>query len=263
MNTRPHRGEENRRSGNVAQRSFVVLSDRHMSPGVDRNTGRWSRHELFQEDLALERLLDEVDDRVASDEKDYSLVLLRDAFDFVHAAVCTTGLDDGEEAAADWLDRIAAGYEHVFSALGRLVNAGARLSVVAGNHDVELLMPGVQQHFRDALAAAGGSSDAVRSVECHAWIFFRSRLIYAAHGSQYHDFNALPNLLVYADLSLSRVPPPGSHLTRYLLGLGDSRLAYRDISDGVLHPRKTRIRSRDIRVAGVGYPATRANVSLS
>jgi UDP-2,3-diacylglucosamine pyrophosphatase LpxH len=64
------------------------------------------------------------------------------------------------------LDKVAKGHARVFEALRRFLEGSKnRLTVVVGNHDVELCFSGVQERFRELVTAAGRDPAQPRSLD--------------------------------------------------------------------------------------------------
>jgi UDP-2,3-diacylglucosamine pyrophosphatase LpxH len=162
-------------------RDVVIVSDLHLGAHDDS----------FYDD-AFSRFVDHL--RGSSAE----LLLLGDALDFLEARPHATGsryrIDTSEVAARATLDWIGRRHAPFFAALGRFAADGHRVHVVPGNHDLELLRVPTQLRFRE-LVSAGGGHDVARSVTFHPWIFHVPGLLYAEHGHQYHDINAVTTLL--------------------------------------------------------------------
>ena len=132
-------------------------------------------------------------------ESNADLLLLGDALDFLEARPRATGggkrIDTSEPAVRTTLDWIGRRHAPFFAALGRLAAAGHRVHVVPGNHDVELLRTSTQARFCELVGAASGHDGVARSVTFHPWIFHVPGVLYAEHGHQYHDINAVSTLL--------------------------------------------------------------------
>jgi UDP-2,3-diacylglucosamine pyrophosphatase LpxH len=155
---------------------IVVVSDLHLTGGAAGRTG--GAFAGFLADLG----------RRAS-WRPLRLVILGDFLDLPRPHPTTGGgraAFEGEVTAE--LERIAVGHRELFGALADLVAGGAMVDIVAGNHDVALLHGFAQQRLRQLLAAGGG-------IVFHPWIYHLPGTLYAEHGHQYHDVNAIPLLL--------------------------------------------------------------------
>lgn len=154
-------------------RDVVIVSDLHLGA-----------HDDSFYDQAFSRFVDHLHGSNAD------LLLLGDALDFLEARPRATGthkrIDTSEAAAHTTLDWIGRRHAPFFGALGRFAAAGNRVHVVPGNHDLELVRTATQARF---CALVGGA------VTFHPWIFHVPGLLYAEHGHQYHDINAVNTLL--------------------------------------------------------------------
>jgi UDP-2,3-diacylglucosamine pyrophosphatase LpxH len=206
-------------------RRFVFVSDFHMAGGRDER-GHLERYEAFPEDDFFAAFLGFVAERATATEEACTVIVLGDFLDFLHT-LPPPGAAAGNVTLAK-LDRIARGHRSVFSALREFSRRpNSSIAIVPGNHDIELLDAAVQRRFVELLAGDGNYG--LSGIVFHPWMYYVPGVLYAEHGSQYHDINAFPALLrAGADESLGAVPL-GSHLSRYAvdllesLGAGDER----------------------------------------
>jgi len=147
---------------------IVLVSDLHMGVGGPQDQ--------FRADEALATLLR----GLAADHGVTELVLLGDAFDL--AVPQTQG--DGERGPGRRLQAVLDAHPQVRRALQVLLRRGVRLTVVIGNHDVQLADVRVQSALVDALAVES------RAVSFHPWLYHVPGLLLAEHGHQHHDVNA-------------------------------------------------------------------------
>ena len=135
------------------------------------------------------------------------------------------------------LDRIAEGHSLFFTALAEFLDRGNDLTLVKGNHDLELHWPQVGERFKqlivDARLHAGHSGVGLEAVSTLSedefdawvdehviikpWVVYEDGLFYFEHGSQYESLNAVANFLrpvLYEDPRYTQLPP-GSFLVRY------------------------------------------------
>ena len=163
-------------------RDVVIVSDLHLGA-----------HDDSYYDDAFGRFVDHLHD------SDVDLLLLGDALDFLEARPRATGagkrIDTSEAAARMTLDWIGLRHATFFGALGRFADDGHRIHVVPGNHDLELLRTPTQARFRELVGAVPCGRGVAGSVTFHPWIFHVPGLLYAEHGHQYHDINAVNTLL--------------------------------------------------------------------
>lgn len=161
---------------------ITVVSDLHLS----RHCGPHDAgHDLHEAGFA--RFLDDVRRRAAERGSSWRLVILGDLVDLPDASAPAKAIAE--------LTRVASGHPRLFEAVGAFLAAGLQVDLVAGNHDVALLRSAVRARLTE-LIAAGDSRVGVReSVAFHPWIFHLPGVLYAEHGSQYHDISAVPALL--------------------------------------------------------------------
>lgn len=121
-------------------------------------------------------------------------------------------LDDAGCAAQ--CARIAADHPGWFEATARLLAAGNELVVLSGNHDLELVFPGVRAAVVDALAAAAArtslelDAETIRlRVAFRAWFHLKGDRIYLEHGSQYDAFNGVRWPMIPLTRDRSRMHP--------------------------------------------------------
>jgi UDP-2,3-diacylglucosamine pyrophosphatase LpxH len=159
----------------VAEGTIALVADLHMAAGDQ---------DRFGED---DGLADTIGELVSSaSHRLLRLVLLGDTFDF--PAVALPGRRRATPAtrpadAVEKLDRILAAHPGVVAALRGVVEAGHRIDVVAGNHDMELLFPAVQARLRRSLGNGPGE------LVVHPWMLHVPGVLYAEHGEQHHDVN--------------------------------------------------------------------------
>lgn len=166
--------------------NYLVLSDLHLSEGVNPRSGKLSRNEdFFHDDAFASMLSHHLDLGHRSDTADHyrrpwKLIINGDIFDFLQVTSLPAEGDEleavkGQRTYAEltpnerryglgttapetaWkLDRIAAGHPLFFSALGWFlaVHPENELILIKGNHDVELFWPAVQRRLRQRVAAA-------------------------------------------------------------------------------------------------------------
>lgn len=198
-------------------RAVVILSDLHLGPGRDPQTGRWSRLEDFFYDRELAAFLDHLRARGRA-EGPVRLILNGDVFDFLlvtevpdpteahglgltlHRAERKFGLRATEAGSVWKLARIVEGHPRVFDALGALVAEGAELVVLPGNHDPEVFFPAVQRALTDAIVgravgAERGRAELEGRIRFTPWFWYEPGRLFVEHGHQYDDSSVLSNLL--------------------------------------------------------------------
>ncbi|MDX1689263.1 MAG: hypothetical protein R3248_14870 [Candidatus Promineifilaceae bacterium] len=166
--------------------NYLVLSDLHLSEGVDPHSGKLSRNEDFFHDDAFASLLGyhlalgRREDAADHYGRPWKLIINGDIFDFLQVTAlpaegdeleAVTGVRTYAELTANerryglgttapetvWkLDRIKAGHALFFRALGWFLaaNPDNELILIKGNHDVELFWPAVQRRLRELVAEA-------------------------------------------------------------------------------------------------------------
>ena len=160
-----------------------VVSDLHL--GVGEADGRRTAAAFVQ---FLEGVV------ATAGRSDARLVLLGDAFE---VRACT-----GPGARAR-LDAIAAAHPEVFAALRGCLEAGVRLDIVVGNHDVDLVRPAAAQRLGELLGDRG------EGLRIHPWALHVPGVLFAEHGHQHHAVHRLPTLLhAVADDHTPLAPSP-------------------------------------------------------
>jgi UDP-2,3-diacylglucosamine pyrophosphatase LpxH len=169
----------------------IVLSDLHL--GAAGGTGTSDAFVSFVEWVA---------ERSREDVSPWRLVVLGDFLDLLHVPADAR---DPLEA----LDAVAARQRPVLAAVGAAAAQGLRIDVVPGNHDSELVDPGVQERLRALVADASGTSAvALRQSLCvRPWFLLVPGLLYAEHGSQYHALNAVADPMAPFGRWSGRLPP--------------------------------------------------------
>ncbi len=197
---------------------LVIVSDLHMADG--------GRGERFHDDEIFARFLDWLAGRVEPGRS--HLLLLGDLFDLLevtrHRGTTSRAWRDMSEAASRAKLEVAfSAHARAMAALAEIAAAGVAVSIVPGNHDVDLVRPSVQRHFRELLAEHC-REPASAHVEFHPWIFYLPGLVYAEHGNQYHDLNAFRSALDPTSPNGGELELPlGSELALCLVDLEGAR----------------------------------------
>lgn len=217
------------------EHNLLVMSDMHLSEGLDPESGKTSRLEDFLFEDAFARFLryhEEIKGQPRFGGRPWQLIFNGDLFDFLQVVSMPEegrllrmikgverrkelrinerdyGLGTTAEESAWKLRRIARGHPRFFAALGWFVAHGNHIAVVKGNHDVELHWNEVQACFvkevkraytRERLMLNGGPP--VTLEECSArihfypWFYYEPGRIYVEHGCQYEAANHFDDFL--------------------------------------------------------------------
>jgi UDP-2,3-diacylglucosamine pyrophosphatase LpxH len=181
---------------------LLVLSDLHLSAGRDPSTGRLSPNEDFFADEQLRRFLD----HHQRGARRWHLVINGDFLDFLQvkeagerAPTAPRGLAAGEQESVLKLRTIADGHPVAFEALARFASGDNRLTVLKGNHDVELHYPRVQEELLAQLCLRAGDAAARarirRNVRCGPWFHFEPGQLWIEHGNRYEAANSFEHWL--------------------------------------------------------------------
>lgn len=235
-------------------RRLFVISDLHLGGRPDAFDEAGKRVTGFQINNAYGALTEFVDwvgsVARAADSEEVEIVINGDIVDFL----AEDDLDGGAGGARVWaageaeacarLDQIAlrtrgGGARGVFDALGDFVAAGNRLTLLLGNHDVELSLPRVRERL-DALT--GGGRGLVRFV--YDGEAYTPGRVLIEHGNRYDRWNMLDYSALRQERSmLSRglaveeerrqeryfVPPAGTYLVIHFMNRIKSRYRFIDL----------------------------------
>ena len=102
------------------------------------------------------------------------------------------GLGNAPDHACEKMRRVAKRHANVFRALARFVADGHSLTLVHGNHDIEMHWQVVQNEFRASLLALApdGTDEAsfLARIENAPWFYYVGGVAYIEHGHQYDRF---------------------------------------------------------------------------
>jgi UDP-2,3-diacylglucosamine pyrophosphatase LpxH len=211
------------------EHNLLIVSDLHLSEGLDPASGKLSRLEDFLFDDAFARFLryhEEVRGQPRFGGRPWMLIINGDLFDFLQVVSLpqagrllwtVRGVERREELRlnerdyglgttakeSEWkLKQIARGHQRFFAALGWFVAHGNHVAVIKGNHDVELHWPQVQERFiaeveraytRERLRLDDGppvASEAFHTrVHFYPWFYHEPGRVYVEHGGQYEAAN--------------------------------------------------------------------------
>jgi UDP-2,3-diacylglucosamine pyrophosphatase LpxH len=205
--------------------SFLVLSDIHL--GSDLDDGGGDNHhaprrssEVDRDLVALVRYY-----RALPPKADrWHIVVAGDFIDFIGMRITSAsdpdrletqlteeerahGLGGAADHAREKLRRVAHRHADVFAELGAFVADGHALTLVHGNHDIELHWDVVKEEFRQLLAFhARSARDGARGealdesafaarIAFDPWFFWRDGVAFIEHGHQYDPFCATMHIM--------------------------------------------------------------------
>jgi UDP-2,3-diacylglucosamine pyrophosphatase LpxH len=259
---------------------LVIVSDFHISEGLRLESKKLSPNEDFFFDDAFKRFLDHIS---GVDKGNVHLVMNGDTFDFLqvlareedvyksedkgrstsmlaeiqdvrsHSHTLKYGAATEATASARKLVTIAAGHGHFFNSIGGFLSKGNRLTVLTGNHDIELFWPEVQTCFRELVNDPGEDA-----LEFSHWFFYdKTFKVYVEHGNQYEAFNSFLNFLCPLLRDEKHINLPfGSFLVRYFFNQIESEYPF---AENVKPPTKyiawaiNEYKFRPIRLFGMLY----------
>ena len=212
----------------IIEESLLVFSDVHLGSDINDCTLRTvQRTPSIDRDLVA--LLSHYR-KVELPRGRWRVVIAGDFIDFIGMSIRGTGetelasplndeerahgLGSAEEHSREKLRRVATRHADVFRELAGFVRDGHALTLIHGNHDIELHWDGVKADFREillrhaeALAAEGSSHGAMghgamshvalssverevflARIEFQPWFFYRNGVAYIEHGHQYDPF---------------------------------------------------------------------------
>lgn len=145
------------------------------------------------------------------DGRPWRLVIAGDLFDFMSVRVSTLpgrparsrderafGLRRGTAPALARLHQICEVHRPTLADLARFAAAGHSIDIIAGNHDVELLVPEVAEELRRLIAAAGPITEAILArIRVVPWFVYVPGVAWIEHGHVYDEgcsfeFNLAP-----------------------------------------------------------------------
>lgn len=210
----------------AAGESLLVLSDVHLGSDLNDLTppeDRVRRARAVDEDLV--RLLRHYRATPAPDGR-WRLVVAGDLIDFIGMTVRVEGealstppnedeqeygLGNAEDHARAKLRHVAERHRDVFAAMAEFVGHGHALTLVHGNHDLELHWDGVKDELRAILrrhAEAAGVHDSAfdARVGFQPWFFYVDGVAYIEHGHQYDAYCATDHVMApYSPLDPRRI----------------------------------------------------------
>jgi hypothetical protein len=187
--------------------SILVFSDVHLGSDLNDAGPHVPRSAAVDRDLARMiahyRMTKPVADR-------WRIVIAGDFIDFVGMSIDPrpdepieteltaeerrNGVGSAEDHARLKLRRVAQRHAEVFDELGKMVRDGHALTVLHGNHDIELHWDALKQDFRELVARAAACDTeeerarALERIDFEPWFFYREGVVYIEHGHQYDPF---------------------------------------------------------------------------
>jgi UDP-2,3-diacylglucosamine pyrophosphatase LpxH len=181
----------------MAGKVKIIVSDLHLGAGsFDLDEGNLL--EDFIVDKAFARFLDEMKEESETDGTDFELIIAGDMMEFLQAPAVDEFepqriyrsedyRSSSEEDSAKKVDLIIKGHPMFFTALRDFVkpaNPQRKVTIIKGNHDVNLYWPAVKERIRQAVHATGEERAKLLAFE---EVCINREGIYVEHGNQYSD----------------------------------------------------------------------------
>lgn len=206
------------RSMNDTQETIdtIVVSDVHLTQ-FERSSGMWRKYNqpAFAPDRPLAQCFRALIE--AHPERTFEFVFNGDTFDFDQVTILPEHrqntlvfhdilekLKTTEAISTEKVRRMLHEHDALVRELALLVREGHAIVFIQGNHDIELQWPGVRSAVKEAFMkyALKGNNVPIeerqrmeRRVRFIDWFYFKPKLFYIEHGSQY-DFNTnIPHFL--------------------------------------------------------------------
>lgn len=199
--------------------SLIVLSDVHLGSDLVAH-GSATRRRSREIDAELVRLIDHYRDHSPRAGR-WRLVIAGDLIDFIGMVIPSDqvpletapseeerahGLGNARDHAVAKMRAVAERHREVFDALGAFVAEGHAMTVIHGNHDLELHWEDVRREMTqtvwiaaEAYAAERGRTLTrnvfLRRIEYSPWFFYRDGVAYIEHGHQYDAYCSTDHLL--------------------------------------------------------------------
>ena len=215
---------------------LIIISDLHLSEGWNPVTKRLSRNEDFFFDLSFQRFLQHLAGRAERGEFFYKLIINGDFVDFLQFTSVPEDETIGGEKISKrekelglgtsatktlWkLNILMNGHWIFFYALKEFVSRGNKVIIIPGNHDIEWIMPEVQQRFKEKLStdiADDKKTEFIERIQFVPWFYYDPNLsVFIEHGSQYDEINSFDYFLCPYRQDGTMDLPAGSFFVRYL-----------------------------------------------
>ena len=179
----------------MGQKLKIVLSDLHIGAGHGDEID--NPLEDFRANEAFIAFLHEIWHESEREERETELIINGDFFEFLQVPAVErfdatvsypkdVYLDSSEEASIKRLNNIVAGHQDIFDVLADFMHvevAQRSITIIKGNHDVNLYWPGVKSRLREILGASGARASLLR----FANEFVSREKIYIEHGHQHAE----------------------------------------------------------------------------
>ena len=226
---------------------LYIVSDLHLSEGLSGDGRRFSRLEAFFFDEEFRNFLAHIREASERSERSARLILNGDIFDFLaakqvpadpselpHEEITQTdkkyGMSTTAGKSAFKMRKIVRGHRAFFVAIMEFLRGGHGVTLIRGNHDVELYWPEVQAALLEemqVLANEEWGTDSGFQVKDHMdirhWFYLEKGRIFVEHGHQYDHgnsfrFNLAPKMPAAFDENGKPVLdyPTGSLFVRYM-----------------------------------------------
>lgn len=194
-----------------AERTFFVISDQHLggSPAADGQVGFEMCPKPNREHLA--RFIDYVRDQHGRG-RPAQLIIAGDLVDFLAERTFASFTASDDEARKK-LEAIMCRTEEVWNSLEHLARSGVRLTILLGNHDIEMSLPGPRRVLLDRLGP--GRVEFIYDNQA-----FRDGPVLIEHGNRYDPWNVVSHHALRRIRSVASrgedpvafAGPPGSQL---------------------------------------------------
>jgi UDP-2,3-diacylglucosamine pyrophosphatase LpxH len=212
--------------------NLAVISDLHLSEGMDPITKRYSRNEDFLFDRQFCRFLKYLQGEVDRLGRNWKLIISGDMIDFLQVTSVPKAEADFEVSEREkefglgtepkktvWkLERIIEGHTGFFSGLAQFMSTGNRVVILPGNHDIEFCYTEVQEALRKGVGKFS-KKDINNNLEFKRWFYHEKNLVFIEHGHQYDELNSFDYFLcpiLERDEVKKIILPVGSFFVRYL-----------------------------------------------
>jgi UDP-2,3-diacylglucosamine pyrophosphatase LpxH len=219
---------------------IVVVSDLHLGRGKNQHTGRYYELEAFFYDEDFKRFCEHLCEEAEKRSAPLRLIFNGDTFDLLRLdpLPLPEELDQRHSSfapvltphrAASEVSRILEGHPLFVEAIATVLHAGHYVTVLPGNHDIEIQWDPVHDAMREAIgssrifATKAEATEALERLEFRPWFYYEPGRLWIEHGCQYDPENAFqyplrrglvsaPDVLHQAELD----NPLGNFFQRYL-----------------------------------------------